>query len=117
MVGKTAEQGHAIAQISLGHKYSHGWAVPKNKKEAAKWYQMAANQGSASAQYSLGKIYYEGKGIEKSLDRAYAWWLISAASGNTGAREQIKTLAKEMTAEQTGKAKQLTFDFLHTIAK
>jgi TPR repeat protein len=114
---EAAATGEMSAQEMLGAMYATGKGVKIDLAEAAKWYQMAAVQGSSTAQFSLGRLYFEGKGIEKSTERAYAWWLISAANGNTGARSKIKAVFNKMPPEQIERAKQFTFDFLHSITK
>jgi len=49
-----AEQGHAVAQFSLGVMYRKGQGVSQNYKTAAKWFRLAAEQGDAAAQFNLG---------------------------------------------------------------
>ena len=52
MFRKAADQGNADAQSNLGVMYKYGWGVPKNLKEALKWYSMAVKNG----RQGLGKI-------------------------------------------------------------
>ena len=52
-----AEQGNSEAQYNIGRMYYKGDGVPKDYKEAVKWYRKAAEQGSADAQHYLGYIY------------------------------------------------------------
>ena len=58
-----AEKGHAKAQNKLGEMYGNGKRVPRDYKEAAKWYQLAGEQEFANAQFRLGLLYEKGKGI------------------------------------------------------
>ena len=44
-----AEAGDAEAQSYLGYAYSNREGVPKDLKEAVKWYRKAAEQGHAGA--------------------------------------------------------------------
>jgi len=44
-----AEQGDAIAQYNLGGMYQLGRGVPKDNKEAVKWFRLAAEQGHVNA--------------------------------------------------------------------
>ena len=55
-----AEQGHAIAQFSLGICYHKGVGVRQNSSKAAR-FRMAAEQGDAEAQYYLGGSYSMGR--------------------------------------------------------
>ena len=54
---KSAEQGFAEAQNSLGRCYYCGYGVVLNSAEGIKWYLKAAEQGHADAQLSMGLIY------------------------------------------------------------
>lgn len=42
---KAAHQGHADAQLKLGHLYSQGHGVVKNDIEGYKWYLLVASKG------------------------------------------------------------------------
>ncbi len=53
-LGKAAEQGDAETQFSLGRIYFFGLGVPRDPKEAVKWYTLAAEQGNPLAQWRLG---------------------------------------------------------------
>lgn len=44
-----ASQGHAKAQAALGTCYQRGLGLPRNEKEALKWYNKAAIQGEQHA--------------------------------------------------------------------
>ena len=56
-VRTAAEQGNADAQFKLGDMYATGEGVPKDDREAERWFRMAAEQGHLGAQMSLVKIY------------------------------------------------------------
>jgi hypothetical protein len=49
-----AEKGRAGAQYFLAQSYYYGNGVPKDSKEAFKWFGLASEQGHAEAQTSLG---------------------------------------------------------------
>ena len=55
------------AQFNLGVRYENGMGVIKDLKEAAKYYQLAAQQGHADAQYNLGICYENGEGVLKKM--------------------------------------------------
>ena len=59
------EQGDAAAQYNLGFMYSKGLGVAQDYRQAAKWFQKAAEQGFAWAQANLGVLYYNGQGVKK----------------------------------------------------
>ena len=67
-----AEKGEA--QTILGEKYFFGIGVPKDLREAAKWFWIAADQGYAKAQFNLGVAYNFGRGVPKDLREAAKWY-------------------------------------------
>jgi len=85
--------------------YQKGDGVEQDFKEAAKWYQKAADQGYASAQYNLGLRYQYGKGVEQNYVTAYAWRNIAATNGNQNAQKGLSQV--EMTPAQITEAEAL----------
>jgi len=57
-----------------------GRGVPQSDKEAAKWYQKAADQGLANAQYNLDNIYSACQGVPR-IDKETAEWTKKVADG------------------------------------
>lgn len=51
---ESAEKGYVTAQYAVGECYEKGDGVKKNKDEAQKWYEKAADQGHLQAQEKLG---------------------------------------------------------------
>jgi TPR repeat protein len=87
-----AEQGHAIAQYSLGLLYANGQGVPKDDVQARQWYQKASAQGRADAQVNLGILYDYGRGIPQDFKKAVYWYRLSANQGNDLAQRQLGLL-------------------------
>jgi TPR repeat protein len=85
-IQKAAEQGLAKAQYQLGHLYSEGRGVTKNKQEAFKWIQKAAEQGHTKAQYNLGLMYASGYGVTQNIQEAVKWYQKAAEKGNPEAQ-------------------------------
>ena len=81
-----ADQGHAAAQNSLGVMYDRGRGVPRDDREAVRWYRLAADQGFAAAQFNLGNMYYFGRGAPRDDREALRWWGLAADQGYTGAQ-------------------------------
>ena len=80
---KAAEQGHAVAQYSLGLcYYKHGRGVKKDRTKSVYWYRKAAEQGYAEAQVSLGYCYDQGEGVEQDLSEAVYWYQKAADQGH-----------------------------------
>ena len=84
--------------------YAIGRGLENDFKEAAKWYQKAAEQNDRKAQANLAGLYYFGQGIEKDIVTSYAWWSIAASNGDFEARRLKATFTKDMTRAQVTKA-------------
>ena len=58
-----AVQGQTNAQVKLGYYHSKGLGgLEVDKKEAVRWYRLAADKGNANAQNNLGVCYTNGVG-------------------------------------------------------
>jgi TPR repeat protein len=92
-LGKSAEQGNAEAQASLGALYELGTGGPGNVRHdlhaAVYWYRKAAKQGLASAQQSLGAMYYQGRALPKDYAQAAAWFRRSAEQGDADGQNDL----------------------------
>ncbi len=82
---RAAAQGHADAQMRLGHCYEFGNGVKIDCKTAAQWYRRAADQGYPDAQYNLGLLFRHGEGVAQSHDEAVRWFRLAAAQGHPSA--------------------------------
>jgi TPR repeat protein len=81
-----AEQGDAWSQYFLGVLYEVGKSVPKDDKEAARWYLAAAEQGNVSAQFELGVMYENGRGVPQDYEDAAKWYRAAAEQGHLSAQ-------------------------------
>jgi TPR repeat protein len=77
-----AEKGEAVSQYNLGVMYDNGRGVPKDYKEAVKWFRKAAEQGHAKAHFNLGVMYLQWRrragGFRESLcvaQYSYCQWV------------------------------------------
>jgi TPR repeat protein len=84
-----------LAQVSLGVFYEAGrGGLPKNDREAARLYKLAADQGNAAGEAYLGIFYEEGRGGLRKDDReASRLFKLAADQGNVYARAGLKRLA------------------------
>jgi hypothetical protein len=97
----------------LGVSYEHGYGVPADPKEAARWYQQAAEYGEPQAEANLGQLYFDGRGVPMDLVQAYKWLKLSTLQGNTFGsvifgNYQTHQLLKPL---QLAEAEQLVQDF------
>jgi TPR repeat protein len=74
------------AQLKLGIRYYNGDGVRIDLRQAAHWFQLAADQGNPVAEYELGALYQDGEGgLPRDDRRAIELFTRSAAQGLEGA--------------------------------
>lgn len=80
-----AKLGDAEAQANLGIMLqSRG-----DYKQAAYWYQQAANAGVANAEYNMGTLFFNGEGVAQDYAKAHEWFAHAARRGNKYAEFQL----------------------------
>jgi TPR repeat protein len=85
-----AAKGSAEAQFTLGSKYDDGQGVSQNKKEALRWYQLAATQNHTKAQFTLGQIFHYGMfGLVQNKTEALRLYQLAAKQGLAEAQFMI----------------------------
>ena len=86
-VKKSAEQGHAVAQYTLGVMYHKGDGTLTDMKQALYWFEKSAKQGYEDAQYNLGLMYYNGDGTLIDKKQAAIWIRKSYENGSEKAHQ------------------------------
>src|SRR5512146_950160 len=79
---KSAEEGDASAQNTLGLLYHEGTGVPQDYRQAKQWFEMAAKQEHAGAQVNLGTLYLQGNEAPQSDQMALFWFRLAAGQGD-----------------------------------
>ena len=102
-----AEKGNVQAQNNLGVMYRSGLGIPKDDKNAVKWFRLAAEHGDAPAQANLAYMYANGMGVLQDWVYAHMWSNVAASTGFMGAVKNREIFRKRMTPFQLAKAKQL----------
>ncbi len=88
-----AEQGDPDAQFNLGHAYTTGKDIERDRSKAIKWYAAAAKAGHLEAQYALGSLFQHGwKGIPPNHREAANWFKQAAERGHVKAQWQLSLL-------------------------
>jgi TPR repeat protein len=89
-----ADQGNALAQVSLGVFYETGrGGLPRDDREAARLYKLAADQGNAGAQAYLGIFYEQCRGgLPEDNREAARLFKLAADQGNVCARAGLRRL-------------------------
>lgn len=76
-------------EIKLGDDYLSGRGVVKDEKQAAYWYEKAAEAGNPWAQKQIGYFYEAGIGVSADPQRAVHWYQLAAAAGLPGAKTNL----------------------------
>ncbi|MBY5368809.1 hemagglutinin [Rhizobium leguminosarum] len=88
-----ASGGDALALFEIGARYSDGRnGMTADQKQAASWYQLAADKGFAPAQYRLGSMYEKGNGVERDIAKAKGFYEQAANQGNASAMHNLAVL-------------------------
>jgi TPR repeat protein len=84
-IAEDALAGNPNASISIGYDLTVGTAIPRNDKDAAGWFHLAARQGHPDAYMQLAHRYSHGIGVPQNDGTAAYWFGAAAAQGNKGA--------------------------------
>lgn len=84
-----AEKGSIQHEIQLAGAYFLGQGVSRDEKQAAYWYEKAANSGDPGAQLQIGYFYEAGIGVERDPVRAALWFQRAAAGGSVAAKVNL----------------------------
>lgn len=85
----SAERGSIQQQIELAAAYFAGKGVERDEKQAAYWYEKAANSGDPGAQLQIGFFYEAGIGVQRDSTRAVAWFERAVAGGSVAAKVNL----------------------------
>ncbi len=90
-----AQQGLAKAQHNLGVMYEQGTGVPRDAREAAKWYRLAAEKGYPRSQNNLASLYEVGQGVPRDAVEAARLYQAAAEQGFVLAQYNLGTVFQE----------------------
>ena len=92
---KTALAGDARAARSLGLIFQNGCdgkVVSPDPREAAKWFQKAAELGDRDAPMNLAQMYESGDGVPQDIPEARKWYELALERGVPEAAERLRRL-------------------------
>ena len=78
--------GDPNAQYNLGRLYLDGTGVDTDARQAARWFNLAAEKGHAPAQALLGQLLVNGQGVPAQRARGLMWLSHGPGSRRRGAR-------------------------------
>ncbi len=87
-----ANNGDPAAQTLVAEILARGLGVPRNPKEAARWYGLAAEQGVPEAQFQYALLLLDGTYAKKDEHGAYALMEAAAEAGNVLAQFNLAQL-------------------------
>ena len=85
-------KNHKTVNFYLGIIYENAFGVPRDYKEAHRWYLKGANLGDYYSQYNLAAMYAEGRGQETSWIIAAQWYERSANQGYAKAQIRLANI-------------------------
>lgn len=95
---KSADQGFAMAEQTLGVMYEAGIGTPKDYTKAMEYYKKAAEQNWGIAYYYIAMLYFNGLGVEPNFDTASEYMKKSAEMNNKTAQKFIDEI--DLTKQQ-----------------
>ncbi|MCF3642219.1 peptidoglycan-binding protein [Rhizobium sp. TRM95111] len=101
-----ADQGNASAMHNLAVLLATGGGgSAADFKEAATWFQKAADLGVRDSQFNLAILYARGNGVPQDLEESYKWFAVAAREGDRDAAAKRDEVANAMRPEQLTSAK------------
>lgn len=80
-----ATGGNDAASLGLELLFTAGTVYPRDDKQAARWFNLAAHQGNADALLQLGYRYSRGVGVRQNDKTAAFWYRQGAVRGDKAA--------------------------------
>jgi TPR repeat protein len=78
-LNEAADQGDALAQVSLGKRYLQGSAhLPRDYTKSLHWFGLAAQAKDPAAAYYLGVQYGNGYGVPQNPKTAFDWFFVAS---------------------------------------
>lgn len=88
-----ANAGDTSAQVAVGQSYSEGKGVTRDYKQAAEWFQKAAEKNNVDAEMRLAALYRDGsKNFPRDIQKAAGWYRKAADQGDATAQGTLGTL-------------------------
>lgn len=92
-------------ELQMGLRYVIGDGVVKSPKEAASWFEKAANHGSAEGQYRYGLALQEGRGVLQDYKASFQWLEKAAQQGHPQAQYSYGQLYRAGIGVEVDKAR------------
>ena len=87
--------GDSAAQYNLGRLYLDGTGLDRDQRQAARWFNLAAEKGHAPAQALLGQLLVNGQGVPRQRARGLMWLALAKQSADPKSEAWILALQSE----------------------
>ena len=104
--------GDPAAQYQLGRLYLDGNGVDLDRRQAARWLNLAAEKGYGPAQAMLGQMLVRGQGVPKQPARGLMWLMLAKESADPKREAWIVTLHAEVLGAASDSEKKTAMGFL-----
>jgi uncharacterized protein len=104
LLSAAADQGASRAVVNLGRMFSEGLGVPKNLREAIRYYQAVAKV-EIRAQLELARIYSRGLGVPADPKAARDYYSSVAKAGNVVDDSTTAAFVGAVTSDEIDEAK------------
>jgi len=102
---KASIEGDPRAQYEFGYLLEQGLGLPRDYRQAEKWFLAAAGKGHVDAQYRLGRMYHEGTATAPNRRQAYVWLSIAERGGSAPAAALRERAESTLAPGDLAKAK------------
>ena len=87
--------GDPNAQYDLARLYLDGTGVSRDTRQAARWFNLAAEKGHHAAQALLGQMLVNGEGVPRQRARGLMWLMLAKQGADPKQEAWIGTLQNE----------------------
>lgn len=87
--------GDPNAQYNLGRLYLDGSGVERDQRQAARWFNLAAEKGHRAAQALLGQLLVNGQGVPRQRARGLMWLTLAKQASDPKREAWISALHAE----------------------
>jgi TPR repeat protein len=93
--------GDSTAQYNVAQLYLAGSGVERDERQAARWFNLAAEKGHAGAQALLGRMLLNGQGVPRERARGLMWLMLAKEAADPKRDAWIWTMHAEALETST----------------
>jgi TPR repeat protein len=104
--------GDPNAQYNLARLYLDGVGVPADVRQAARWFNLAAEKGHRQAQALLGHLLANGEGVPRQRALGLMWLTMARDAADPAKDQWISTLYDKAVAGATDRDRETALAYL-----